>query len=111
MRARLISSFGLGLLAMSGLAACAGGGPAPYQIGRREPISLRDDGDMCGQSLVQNYVGLRANDTVREEVTRRSGAETTRWIAPGTAVTMDFRADRLNAELDEDGVVVSLRCG
>lgn len=93
------------------LAACAGDNREPYTTGIREPISLRDDGDACGSSLVQNYVGLRANQTVREEVTRRSGAATIRWIEPGTAVTMDFSEARLNAELDQDGVVTSLRCG
>ena len=111
MRARMISTAGLAAVAIVSLAGCAGNEPPPYQIGRREPISLRDDGDMCGQSLVQNYVGLRANDTVREEVARRSGAATLRWVEPGMAVTMDFRADRMTAELNEDGVVVSLRCG
>ena len=111
MRGKTLHTMILSLLAASGLAACAGGEPPPYQIGRREPISLRDDGDMCGQSLVQNYVGLRANETVREEVIRRSGAATVRWVEPGMAVTMDFREDRMTATLDEDGVVVSLRCG
>lgn len=111
MRSQLIGTIGLAIMSVSGLVGCASSEPPPYQIGRREPISLRDDGDMCGQSLVQNYVGLRANDTVREEVTRRSGAATVRWVEPGMAVTMDFRADRMTAELNEDGVVVSVRCG
>ncbi len=93
------------------LAACASGRPPAYQTGKREPISLREDGDECGASMVQSYVGLRANPTVREEVTRRSGAAAVRWIDPGSAVTMDFRGDRINGELDVDGVVTVLRCG
>lgn len=111
MRGQTIHRLAISMVAFTSLGACASNEPAPYQIGRREPISLRDDGDMCGQSLVQNYVGLRANDTVREEVMRRSGAATVRWVEPGMAVTMDFRADRMTAELNEDGVVMSLRCG
>lgn len=95
----------------TGLSACAGGERERYQTGIREPISMRDDGDECGSTLVQTYVGLRANQTVREEVSRRSGAEVIRWIEPGMAVTMDFSPNRLNAELDQDGVVVTLRCG
>lgn len=97
-------------LAVTSLAACATR-EAAYQTGPREPISMRDEGDECGSSLVQNYVGLRANATVREEVARRSGAGAVRWVEPGMAVTMDFRPDRMTAELDQDGVVVSLRCG
>lgn len=93
------------------LTGCAGQQRDRYQTGVREPISLRDDGDECGATLVQGYVGLRANDTVREETARRSGAATIRWVGPDMAVTMDFRPDRMTAELDEDGVVLSLRCG
>ena len=93
------------------LSACATDRGPAYQTGQREPISMRDDNDACGFSLVQNYIGLRANDTVREEVTTRSGAGTVRWLTPGMAVTLDFRADRLNALLDQDGVVQSLNCG
>ena len=93
------------------MSGCAGDSRDRYQTGIREPISLRDDGDECGATQVQNYVGLRANATVREEVARRSGAPVIRWIEPGTAVTMDFRPDRMNGELDEDGVVTVLRCG
>lgn len=99
------------LLSIPLLAGCAGQQRERYQTGIREPISLRDEGDECGATLVQTYVGLRANDTVREEVTRRSGAATIRWVAPGEAVTLDFRPDRLTAELDQDGVVTTLRCG
>jgi hypothetical protein len=94
-----------------GVAACAPPQGPAYQTGQREPISLRDDGDECGQSLVQSFVGLRANDTLRGEIASRSGAKNIRWIPPGTPVTRDFRVDRLNAELDEDDVIVTLRCG
>ena len=93
------------------LSACAGHHQTPYETGRREPISLRDEGDQCGASLVQNFLGLRANDTLRQEIATRSEARTIRWLTPGMAVTMDFRGDRLNATLDEDGVITALRCG
>ena len=48
---------------------------------------------------------------LREEITTRSGAQSIRWIEPGMAVTMDYRGDRLNAELDQDGVITAMRCG
>jgi nitrous oxide reductase accessory protein NosL len=93
------------------LSACSGQQRTPYETGRREPISLRDEGDLCGASLVQNFLGLRANDTLRQEIATRSEARSIRWLTPGMAVTMDFRGDRLNATLDEDGVITALRCG
>lgn len=102
---------GLAAAAFCSLAACASGQADRYETGQREPISLRDDGDECGASLVQSFVGIRANDTLRAEIATRSGAGTLRWIELGMAVTMDFRSDRLNAELDADGVITALRCG
>ncbi len=107
MRAALLPA--LSLLTM--IAGCASNREPHYQIGRREPISLRDDGDACGASLVQSFVGLRANDALRSEVATRSGARTIRWIEPGSPVTMDYSESRLNGELDVDGVIQTLRCG
>jgi len=34
-----------------------------------------------------------------------------RIIQPSDAVTMDFRVDRLNFELDADGVIARVSCG
>lgn len=38
-------------------------------------------------------------------------ADATRVIAPGMAVTMDHRPDRLNVEHDEDLVITRIYCG
>ena len=101
----------IGLLALSMSACTANRSGDAVATGPREPISLREDGDECGASLVQTYLGLRANTVLRTEIAARSEARTIRWIEPGMAVTMDYRGDRLNAELDEDGVIRALRCG
>ncbi len=105
-----VTSLMIATAALATTACAPNEGPA-YQTGQREPISMRDEGDDCGQSLVQTFVSLRANETLRAEIATRSGARTIRWIEPGMAVTMDFRADRLSAELDQDGVITALRCG
>lgn len=107
-----LRSAALTFILMATLGACATNSSGePVETGPRERIDLRDDDDRCGASLVQGYLNLRANDLLRAEVAQRSGAANIRWIEPGTAVTMDFRADRLNGELDEDGVIQTLRCG
>ena len=93
------------------VSGCATNQPQRYATGRREPISLRDDGDACGASLIQSFVGLRANAALRGEIASRSGARTIRWIEPGMAVTMDYSEARLNGDLDVDGVIQTLRCG
>ncbi|MGP9791027.1 I78 family peptidase inhibitor [Roseinatronobacter sp. NSM] len=38
-------------------------------------------------------------------------AQATRIIAPGMAVTMDYRPDRLNVEHDADMVITRIFCG
>jgi hypothetical protein len=102
----------LPLLAIATLSACAGSQSGrPVETGPREAIDLRDDDDRCGATVVQGYVGLRANDVTRQQIAERSRAGTVRWIDPNSAVTMDFQADRLNGELDDDGAIVTLRCG
>jgi hypothetical protein len=34
-----------------------------------------------------------------------------RHITPGTQVTMDFVATRLNIDISADGIIIGLRCG
>jgi hypothetical protein len=102
----------LALMAIMSMSACTGtqSGRA-VETGPREAIDLRDDDDRCGATVVQGYVGLRANDVTRQQIAERSRAATVRWIEPGMAVTMDFRADRLNGEIDPAGAISTLRCG
>lgn len=45
-------------------------------------------------------------DAVQETLPEQS-----RIIPPDTAVTQDFLADRVNVDLDEDGVVIRVWCG
>lgn len=98
-------------LALLTVTACAGGDDGPHATGPREPISLRDDGDACGSSLVQSFLGLRANQTLRDTIAERSQARVIRWVEPGQAVTMDFSESRMTVELDSDGVIMAMRCG
>lgn len=41
---------------------------------------------------------------------RVSGAKTVRWVPQGTAVTMEFRSDRLTVFLDAHNKVERLSC-
>jgi Peptidase inhibitor I78 family len=103
---------GFVLLTIGMLSACTGSQSGrPVATGPREAIDLRDADDACGASLVQGLVGLRANDLLRRDIAERTRAPAIRWLEPGMAVTMDFRADRLNGELDQDGAITALRCG
>jgi hypothetical protein len=88
------------LLALAGCAAAtAAPEPAPPPEGK------------CDIAPLQRFVGQPATADLAAEAQRLSGARTVRWKAPGMAVTMDYRPDRLNIEIDAAQKVVSFDCG
>lgn len=60
----------------------------------------------CGAPDLQYLVGQ--SDSVLQ--TMKFGGDT-RIIYPGMAVTMDYREDRLNIEIDEAGKISRVNCG
>ena len=95
-------SFGLTIAAALGLGACA---PA-----MTEP-------DMAPTCLAESYQGLvggseeNALETLADLVLFSEPPPDIRYIGPGDAVTMDFRPDRMNIELDATGTVTRVYCG
>ena len=65
----------------------------------------------CNAAAAQDLVGRQRSEALGAEALRLTGARAVRWIRPGDAVTMDYRPDRLNIELDEQGRVSAFRCG
>jgi hypothetical protein len=65
----------------------------------------------CNAEAVRDLVGRPNSAELGVDAQRRSGARTVRVIRPGDAVTMDYRVDRLNIELDADGKVARFNCG
>jgi hypothetical protein len=68
-------------------------------------------GVQCNADRVQPLVGREATADIVERARTRAGARTVRLIRPGEAVTMDFRSDRLNLELDTTNTIKAARCG
>lgn len=64
----------------------------------------------CNADSLGDLVGKRASDARADVMQTRSGARTLRWVAPNTAVTMDFRADRLNVYVDAKGRIERFTC-
>ncbi|MBB3910657.1 I78 family peptidase inhibitor [Sphingomonas desiccabilis] len=65
----------------------------------------------CKIDGLTDLVGQAASSDLAADAMRRSGARTMRWIGPDTAVTMDFRPDRLNIDTDAGGKVTRFHCG
>jgi len=90
------------LLPVGLLAACASAGgpviPPPMQG------ACRNDG-------LDRFVGQKASAELGAQLLSTAGARTLRWGAPGMAMTMDFRPDRLTVSYDETMTITSARCG
>ena len=93
------------LMTFSLLAACAatgGQGPATPPAAAEGP---------CRNEGLDRFIGQTASAAIGAQLLRTSGARTLRWGAPGMAMTMDFRPDRLTVSYDEKMVITSARCG
>jgi hypothetical protein len=62
--------------------------------------------DLCSASGFQGLVGQSAEIARMLELDRPL-----RIIPPDSMVTMDFRPDRINFEIDAEGRIAAVRCG
>lgn len=83
------------------IAACVAGVASPDSGGITPPPA-----GTCGAPALQGLIGQ--SETVLQAMTF---AVPVRIIHPGTAVTMDYREDRLNIEIDAGGKISHIRCG
>lgn len=65
----------------------------------------------CSTAGLGGMVGQQATTQLGAEAMRIANARTIRWIRPGDAVTMDYRFDRLNINLDSQNRVSGFACG
>lgn len=84
------------------IAACVAGVASPDSGGITPPPPA----GTCGAPALQGLIGQ--SETVLQAMTF---AVPVRIIHPGTAVTMDYREDRLNIEIDAEGKISHIRCG
>ncbi|WP_411833467.1 I78 family peptidase inhibitor [Pseudoxanthomonas mexicana] len=65
----------------------------------------------CDDSQAQWAIGKTLTEAEVVQVRTDAKAEATRILKPGQAVTMEYNANRINIEQDEQGVVTAVRCG
>ena len=73
---------------------------------KEEEMTVVEEDDGCGAQAQQVLVGQG-----REALAGFEPGPKLRILEPGMAMTMDFRFDRLNIELDEAGKVTRVFCG
>lgn len=94
-------------VALPALVACAA---TPPDAVEDPPLQSAPDGE-CDASRVQDYLGKHAAPIMTEPLLEVTGARDLRWIPPNSAITMDYREDRLNVEYDDSFTITRLYCG
>jgi len=69
------------------------------------------DAAACDPVQAQWLVGTTPSEAEIEQARTDAGAQSVRSLRPNEVVTMEFNDTRLNLEVDEAGVVQSVRCG
>ena len=99
-------------------AACAIGGCAPLDA--LSPSMPHPAATMCNPGGLKHivggtetwaFVGQKATAEAGAQMLAATGALTLRWVPPRTAVTMDFREERLTVSYDDAMVITSTACG
>ncbi len=93
------------------LFVAAGACMTPAQGEEDLPEHGSTPGFRCDAARAQALVGQAASGELGARALDLTGARTIRWIQPGQMVTMDYRTDRLNIELDGRNRVTAIRCG
>lgn len=91
--------------------ATALSGCSTFRPAEKTPEQLAKANHICDAKELQVLVGEQANDNTGKLALKKSHAKTLRWIAPDSAVTMDYRQDRLNISYDDKMQIQQVSCG
>ncbi|WP_347302158.1 I78 family peptidase inhibitor [Croceibacterium sp. TMG7-5b_MA50] len=94
------------LLAALSLTGCK----AHWDNVREEMAHTRDD-PACDASGVQGLIGQKVDTAMGERLRKGTRAKDLRWAPPNSALTMDYRPDRLTVAYDEDMAITQITCG
>jgi len=72
---------------------------------------VREPASECDASGVQDYIGRSATAQTGEELLAATGSARLRWGPPRSAMTMDYRVDRVTVAYDDDLVIQRIVCG
>ncbi|WP_284126622.1 I78 family peptidase inhibitor [Parerythrobacter aestuarii] len=102
MRPRFVLMAGM----LPSLMACAASAPPPQTV---EPAPEAEAS--CVAEAAQRYVGKRATKAIGDAIIAATGASIFQWVPPDTAVTMDYRPERVRISYDRAMTITSIRCG
>ncbi len=70
----------------------------------------RPVGDTCRAEPGQAFIGRQADAATGAELLRITNSREIRWVAPGMAVTADYKYGRLTVGYDEAMIIRSVAC-
>lgn len=94
----------LTLMAVLALPACAA-------TADQQAATPSDQAGLCKDAGLAAFTGRKVTAELGAELLAASGAQLLRWGPPRSAMTMEFRPDRLTVSYDDDMLVTSARCG
>ncbi|HBM63362.1 MAG TPA: hypothetical protein DD418_05840 [Pseudomonas sp.] len=90
------------------LAGCSTGGNAD---GGGAPAASAGNGGRCEASGADFAMGKQASAELLEQARKASGSQMARILKPHDVVTLEYRSERLNLNVDEQGRVTRVNCG
>ena len=88
------------------LAGCAADGAKEMP-----PTAIAGGEAGCIAQAVQGMIGETVNAETGTQLLARSGARILRWAPPNSALTMDYRPDRLTVHYDGSMRIERIACG
>lgn len=65
----------------------------------------------CNAAPAQEHIGHKASAQAGAILLSITGARQLRWAPPRSAMTMDYRPDRLTVSYDDDMAITQIACG
>lgn len=75
------------------------------------PSAAQPAAPACREAAASFALGETYTDRLARRARRAAEARIVRKVEPGKVNTMEFRADRLNLDVDRRGIVQAVRCG
>ncbi|MDT3715150.1 I78 family peptidase inhibitor [Pseudomonas soli] len=98
------------LLVATVLAGCSTGGSSGASAPAAPAAPAGNDG-RCEASGADFTVGKPASAELLEQARKASGSQMARILKPHDVITLEYRSERLNLNVDDKGVVTRVNCG
>lgn len=79
--------------------------------GKGEMVDMTGGPGSCDAGAARELIGEEASPEVVSQALKLSGAQVSRTIEPGQAVTLEYNNNRVNLILDENMVITDVTCG